>query len=255
MHSEQTPLVSVIMPMNNSERFLYAAIESVISQTFTNWELLVIDDASSDNSLTIAESYARKDKRIHIFKSDHHIGMPSAPRNKGVSMASGRFIAFLDSDDLWKPDKLAQQLPFFEDPLVAIVYSNYEKTNEDGTPQPHRIIRAPKQVTYKQLLMGNIIGNLTGIYDSKKVGKIEIRDIHHEDYVMWLTILKKGFLARNTGTVNAIYRTHKGSVSSDKLRVVSWQWNIYRHLEQLSVIQSTYYYVNYALRALIKSLT
>ena len=132
------------------------------------------------------------------------------------------------------------------------MYSNYEKIDEDGNGA-NRIVRAPKSATYSKLLLGNIIGNLTGVYDCKKVGMIPFMDIHHEDYVMWLTILKQGFIAQNTNTTTAAYRIVESSVSSNKLRVLSWQWNIYRNIEKFGILQSCYYFANYAIKAYIKS--
>jgi len=246
-------LVSVIMPMHNSSCFLREAIESVQAQTYTNWELLIIDDASTDNSVEIAQEYADKDARIRVLHNTNHIKMPSAPRNTGVVAAKGRYIAFLDSDDVWFPQKLEQQLPLFGDDLTAIVYANYEKMDEKSN-RANRVVTAPSQSTYKSLLQGNVIGNLTAIYDTKLVGKINIQDIHHEDYVMWLSILKKGYIAQNTDTTLAAYRVSSQSVSSNKLKVTSWQWNIYRNVEHLSLLQSAYYFVFYAFKAFSKSL-
>lgn len=246
-------LVSVVMPMHNSAAFLSEAVESVLAQTYTNWELLIVDDASTDNSVEIANRYAEADERIHVFHNTNHIKMPSAPRNVGTQEAKGRFIAFLDSDDIWFPEKLEQQLPLFEDSLTAIVYSNYEKIDEQSI-RANRVVTAPEQATYQFLLRGNIIGNLTGIYDTKKVGKIAIENIHHEDYKVWLSILKQGFIARNTNTTLAAYRVSSHSVSSNKLKVISWQWNIYREVEHLSLLRSAYYFVFYAFKAFSKSL-
>lgn len=245
-------LVSVIMPMHNSVRFMEEAIDSVIAQTYTNWELLIIDDASTDDSPLIAKRYADKDSRIKYLVNHNHIGMPSAPRNVGIKAAKGEFIAFLDSDDIWYPTKLSEQLQLFSEDNVAIVYSNYEKINERGEKN-NRIVTAPARATYHSLLHGNVIGNLTGMYDRRKVGKIDFKDIHHEDYAMWLSILKKGYIAKNTRTTTAAYRVLDNSVSSNKLRVLPWQWMIYRKTEKLPFIHSCYYFANYAIRALIKS--
>lgn len=250
----QSPLVSIVMPVHNAERYIKASIESVISQTFKDWELLVINDASTDASMEIVKQIALSDQRIIILENKNNIGMPSAPRNLGVNMAKGRFIAFLDSDDLWKPCKLEQQLPLFDIKNIAIVYSNYEKMNQDGVLQPNRIVKAPLQISYKRMLLGNVIGNLTGIYDTQKVGKVEIKNVHHEDYVMWLEILKKGYFGKNSNTISAVYRAHKGSISSNKLKLITWQWHIYRQVVQLSLVKSIYYYINYAIRAFIKGL-
>ncbi len=244
----QKGLVSIIMPMHNSARHIGEAITSVLKQTYANWELIVVDDMSTDNSVEIVEQLAQCDPRIHLFSNTKHLGMPSAPRSMGVANANGQYIAFLDSDDCWLPNKLEEQIPLFADPTVAIVYSNYEKISEDGQ-RTGRKVTAPPQTDYVQMLHGNIIGNLTGIYDRLKVGTIAIPDVHHEDYAMWLSILKKGFAGKNTNTFNALYRTVESSVSSNKWRILTWQWHIYRRTERLSLLKSAYYYMHYAINA------
>lgn len=246
-------LVSVIMPMHNSASFLREAIDSVLAQTYTNWELLIVDDASTDNSLVLANEFAKTDNRIKVIRNEHSIGMPSAPRNVGIKLSKGRFIAFLDSDDIWFPQKLEQQLPLFEDRRVAIAYANYEKIDEYSN-RKQRLVNAPDHSTYSSLLKGNVIGNLTGVYDRSKVGTEFIRNTHHEDYAMWLAILKKGFIAKNTGTVLGGYRITKNSISSQKLKTAGWQWTVYRDVERLSVLKSAYYFVFYAFKAFSKSL-
>lgn len=242
------------MPVHNAARYIEAAIRSVISQTYTNWELLVVDDASSDISMNIAGKLAHEDSRIRILKNDRPTGYPATPRNVAVDMARGRYIAFLDSDDMWLPNKLEHQLSFFdESPNIGVVFSNYEKVDADAH-RKHRVVEAPTYVNYKRLLLGNVIGNVTGMYDTQRVGKVFFRKVRHEDYAMWLSILKRGFIARNTGAVMALYRVANGSVSSQKLRLLSWQWNIYRRVEKLGLLSSIYYYANYAIRGFIKSL-
>ena len=252
-HAFTDGLVSVIMPIHNSSCFLREAIESVQAQTYTDWELLIVDDFSDDGSTDIAKEYMDSDPRIQLLRNTQRKYMPSAPRNVGVQAAKGRYIAFLDSDDLWFPQKLEQQLEFFRDNRTAIVYSNYEKVDENGF-RNNRIVTAPPYATYRTLLCGNIIGNLTGIYDTKKVGKIPIQDIHHEDYVMWLQILKKGYIAQNTGTTLAAYRVNSSSVTANKVQVTQWQWNIYRKIEHLSWLQSGMYFISYAFKAFLKSI-
>ena len=192
-------LISIIMPMHNSAAFVGEAIESVLAQSYREWELIIVDDESTDASVSIVEAYAQKDSRIRLFRNPKPIKMPSAPRNMGLSMAKGRYIAFLDSDDMWLPEKLTQQIPLMQNPQVAIVYSNYEKMTESGK-KTGRVIKAPRQADYKKLLRGNVIGNLTGIYDKEKVGIVPFLNIHHEDYAMWLSILKRGFIAQLTNT-------------------------------------------------------
>jgi len=247
-------LVSVIMPMCNSERFVGKAIESVMGQTYPYWELLIVDDGSTDHSCDVARAYALQDSRIRVLQNDNPVGMPYAPRNFGIQRAKGDFIAFLDSDDMWLREKLAQQLPlFFHDNITAVVYSDYEKVNEKGE-RAARIVSAPRKTSYRQLLYGNVIGNLTGIFDVRKVGKNYFTDVHHEDYAFWLSVLKSGYIARNTQTVSALYRVRKQSVSSHKLGLITWQWHIYRRVEHIGVLRSAYYYCFYAFGAFRKIL-
>ena len=246
-------MVSVIMSMYNAAEFITEAINSIIKQHYTDWELIVIDDGSTDASISIVKSFQQQDLRIRLYFSKEHSGLPATLRNLGISMAKGRYIAFLDSDDIWLPSKLAEQIPLFKYPQTAIVYSNYKKINATATKHGRTIV-APSTLDYKKMLLGNAIGNLTGIYDSAKTGTVSIRNIHHEDYAMWLSILKKGFIAQNTNTVTALYRVHHTSITSNKLKVLPWQWFIYRNIEKISFIRSCYYYCNYALKAFLKLL-
>lgn len=247
-------LVSIVMPVHNAERFLEEAIRSVMSQTYAGWELLVINDNSSDSSMDIASKLAAEDKRIKIYDNPHSTGYPATPRNMAVDLAKGRYIAFLDSDDVWLPNKLEHQLPYFlESDKIGVVFSDYEKIDENSK-RSNRIIKARKITTYKKLLLGNVIGNVTAMYDVNRVGKAYFPLVRHEDYAMWLSILKRGFVARNTGKVMALYRVSNGSVSSQKTRLLTWQWNIYRKVEKLNFLKSVYYYTNYAIRGVFKSL-
>ena len=247
-------LVSIIMPVHNAERFLEEAIRSVMAQTYPHWELLVIDDASTDSSMDIATRLAAEDNRIKVHSNPTPTGYPATPRNMAVDLAKGRYIAFLDSDDAWLPGKLEHQLPFFdESDNIAVVFSNYEKIDEKSE-RDNRVVKARKVTTYNKLLLGNVIGNVTALYDTERVGKVYFHKVHHEDYAMWLSILKRGFVARNTGAVMALYRVTSNSVSSHKLRLLSWQWSIYRNVEKLGLLRSAYCYVNYAIRGFFKSL-
>lgn len=244
-------LVSIIMPAYNAENYIKEAIDSVIAQTYKKWELLVVNDGSTDRTVEIVKEYCEKDKRITLLHNIQHIGMPSAPRNLGIQTAQGRFIAFLDSDDLWISTKLEEQLPLFKNLKTAIVFSNYEKVDDNGR-RNRRVVRAPQYVDYEDLLKSNVICNLTGIYDRQKVGKVLYQNIHHEDYALWLSILKKGFIAQNTNTITGYYRIGKTSVSSHKLKLLPWQWYIYRNVEHLPWHSSLYYYIHYAIKGIQK---
>ena len=241
------------MPVHNAEKYLSESISSVLQQTYPYWELLIVDDCSTDNSLAIINRYAVLDARIRCLKTDAPSGSPCLPRNLGIKAAQGRFIAFLDSDDCWLPNKLEQQLCLFgETGTIGLVFSDYEKMSEEGE-RNNRVIKAPMKVSYKQLLRGNVIGCLTAIYDTSKVGKMFFMQHTHEDYILWLSILKKGFVAVNTGTVEALYRVRRNSVSSNKLKVLSWQWDIYRNIEKTGLLKAMYYFAHYAYKAYRKA--
>lgn len=247
-------LVSIIMPVHNAERYLEEAIRSVMEQSYPYWELLVVDDASTDTSMDIANRLACEDERIKIHTNPTPTGYPATPRNLAVDLAKGRYIAFLDSDDVWLPGKLEHQLPFFnESGKIAVVFSDYEKIDENSERE-NRVVKARKITDYKKLLLGNVIGNVTAMYDTHRVGKVYFPKVRHEDYAMWLSILKRGYIARNTCAIMALYRVTGNSVSAHKLHLLSWQWSIYRDVEKLGILRSAFYYANYAIRGLFKSL-
>lgn len=244
--------VSIIMPVYNTEAFLAESIESVLAQTYREWELLIVDDGSTDGSVFLIKAFTERDPRIKYLKMDIHSGSPALPRNIGIKYAQGRYIAFIDSDDMWLPDKLEKQVELFGDPRAAVVYCDYERIAEDGR-RAGRIVRAPGLIGYGQLLLGNVIGGLTGVYDTHKVGKVYQLSHPHEDYIMWLSILKRGFVARSTQTVGALHRVRRRSVSSNKLKALSWQWDIYRHVEKLGLVKSVYCFMHYAYKAFKKN--
>ena len=249
-----TNLVSIITPCCNAAKHLTQTIESVLGQTWNDWEMLIVDDCSSDGSDDIIKAYAKKDPRIKYFRTSKESGSPAIPRNLGIKNARGRYIAFLDSDDMWLPNKLEiQMLAFQNNKDAAIVFSYYEKVPENGI-RSGRVVTSPRQITYNDLLYGNVIGCLTGVYDTEKVGKVYMKLIGHEDYSMWLEILKSGFVGVNTCDIHALYRVRDGSVSADKLKAARWQWNIYRNIEHLTFFKAIACFAAYAIRGIRKSL-
>lgn len=249
-----TNLISIITPCCNAAKCLVQTIESVLAQSWQDWEMLIVDDCSSDGSADIIREYVKKDSRIKYFRTSQRSGSPAVPRNVGIKYASGRYIAFLDSDDMWLPNKLEVQIKAFqENSDAAIIYSYYEKVPETGV-RSGRIVASPPRITYDDLLYGNVIGCLTGVYDTEKVGKVYMKQIGHEDYPMWLEILKKGFVGVNTCDVQALYRVRDSSVSADKFRASRWQWNIYRNVENLSIFKAVCCFVAYAFKGVIKSM-
>ena len=244
------PQVSIIMPCHNGEKYIRESIESVISQTFKDWELLIIDDNSTDNSVFIIESYTKQDERIRLYHTEKSTGFPATPRNVGISNAQCRFIAFLDCDDIWLPTKLEKQLKMFDND-VSIVYSFYEKIDENGG-RNSRIIKVPNETSYKKLLRTCVIGNLTGIYDSKQVGKVYQKEVHQEDYIMWLNILSKKDKAVCCEEVLALYRLSNSSVTASKLKIYLWQWNTYRKELKLGFLYSCWLYLHYIFFGFLK---
>ncbi|MBO8456645.1 MAG: glycosyltransferase family 2 protein [Spirochaetes bacterium] len=237
--------VSVIMPCYNAEHFISEAIRSVIAQSYSNWELLVIDDCSTDSSCSIITDFCKTDSRIKYFKTNTPSGSPALPRNIGIQNASGRYIAFLDSDDIWFPTKLEKQIPFFSGENVAVVFSDYEKISESGRKN-NRYVFAPGDVNYFNQLESCYIGFLTAVYDSQKVGKVYFREIDHEDFVFWLDLLGNKFIGKNCGEILASYRIVKKSVSNNKVRSALWQWNIYRNVLRMPLHQCFFFFIIYA---------
>ena len=235
-------LVSIIMPNYNGAKYISEAIESVISQTYLFWELIIIDDCSTDNSINIIEEYVAKHKSIKLIRLLKNSGAAIA-RNIGIENAVGRYIAFLDCDDIWLPYKLEKQLDFMNNNNLAMTFSSYYVINEIGEIKGVRTIK--ERITYKDLLKTNWIGNLTGIYDTQKVGKVYMENVKYEDYTLWLKILKKVEYAFGIDEPLAKYRVLPNSYSSNKFRAMKWTWNIFRRIEKLELLPSVYYLANY----------
>lgn len=245
--------VSIIMPCHNGEKYISAAIESVIAQTYKNWELIIINDKSTDDSVKIINRFKIKDSRIRLVENEKNTGLPVTPRNVGINEAKGRYIAFLDCYDVWLANKLNNQIPLFFDENCAVVFSYYKKMNENRDVISEVIV-SPEFVTYKKLLNGDCIGNLTGVYDTQKVGKVFQHEIHAEDYLMWLEVLKKEFIAKNTNTVEGLYRITSSSISANKFKSALWNWNIYKNELKLPFIKAAYHFTIYCIKGLKKFL-
>jgi glycosyltransferase involved in cell wall biosynthesis len=233
-------LVSIITPSYKSFRFISQTIESVLAQTYQNWEMIIVDDVSPDNSNEIIEEYSKKDSRIKLIKLEQNSG-PAVARNRAIEEAQGRYIAFLDADDLWKPEKLEKQLAFMINNNYELTYTNYETISENGE-NFNRIIMSPEKLNYKQLLKSNKIGCLSAIYDTKRIGKVYMPLIKkRQDYGLWLRILKKVNYAYNVNEVLGTYRIMSNSVSSNKVDLLKYNYALFRNHEQFSVIKSLYY--------------
>lgn len=243
-------LVSIIMPNYNSEKYIEATIKSVLAQTYQNWELLFVDDCSSDRSLEIAQSF--EDERITILFTDKNGGAALA-RNKAIEKARGKWIAFLDSDDLWMPEKLEKQITYMQNNDISFSYTDYEVIDENN--KTVSIFKPRLDVCkYKDILKHNYIGCLTVIYDSEKIGKVlmPVNAVKREDLACWLSILKNGAQAHCLHECLAQYKVHSNSVSSNKLKMVKYQWQVYRKVERINMFKSVYYLAYWAVTGVLK---
>lgn len=234
------------MASYNSAEYLGEAVDSVISQTFGDWQLIISDDGSSDGSPDIAKAAMAKDDRIHLIAGATNRG-PARARNAAIELAQGRYIAFLDSDDFWKPNKLERQIDFMRQEQVAFSFSSYDRISEDGERLGTVSVRSP--VNYRDLLLSNVIGCLTAVYDTERLGKMLMPDVRkRQDFALWLNILKKVDYAHPLPDVLATYRVRRRSVSSNKLVAAAHTWRIYREVERLPLHLAVYYFANYAVR-------
>ena len=233
----ETPLVSIITPTYNSEKFISATILSLLSQTYTNWEMIVVDDCSTDTTEEIIQKFIKEDSRISFYQLQKNSG-PGIARNQAVDLAKGRYIAFLDSDDLWKPEKLQKQMEFLTLNNLPFTFSFYECIDEEGKPLNLKI-EAPLKLHYWQLFFCNFVGNLTGIYDTNYFGKIPISSIRkRQDWMVWLTVLKKIKTAQPIPESLAFYRVRKDSISSSKWKLIQHNFTVYRQFHQFNVFVS-----------------
>lgn len=244
-------LVSIITPAYNAAAYIAETIESVLAQTYTNWEMLIVNDCSKDNTPEIVESYAAKDKRIKLLNLKQNSGAAVA-RNAAIQNAKGRYIAFLDSDDLWKKEKLQKQLNFMQQNGYAFTFTGYEHFKETKENIQNQV-QIPKSLNYNQALKGNQIGCLTVMLDRKQIPNIHFTTQKHEDYILWLNILKHGITAYGIQESLALYRTgNSKSISGNKMQSALWTWKVYRESQRLSVVKSMYYMWFYVMNGLKK---
>jgi teichuronic acid biosynthesis glycosyltransferase TuaG len=247
------PIVSIITPAYNSRRFISDTIESVKSQTYTAWEMIVVDDCSFDNTCEVVEQKAKLDERIRLIRVDKNSG-PAIARNIALEAASGRYIAFLDSDDIWLPQKLERQIAFMQQGGIAFSYTNYRRMREQGDLYG-KLIKLPLSLDYWGLLKNTgIAGCLTVMIDREMTGDFWMPDLPHgEDLVLWLQLIKKGFTAFGLSEDLARYRIVGNSTSRNKRRAAKEVWRVYRDIEKLGFLPSSWCFINYAWSALQKS--
>lgn len=229
-------LVSIIMPSYNTAKFISETIESVLAQTYTNWELIIVDDCSTDNTDEVVKSFL-SDNRIKYIKNEKNSGA-AVSRNRALREAKGKWIAFLDSDDLWMPDKLQKQIAFMKENDYHFSYTNYVEINEASIPNG-RIITGPKRITKRGMYNYCWMGCLTVMYDAETIGLIQIADIKkNNDYAMWLKACKKAdcYLLDE---VLAKYRKRSGSISNHGYtKLIKWHYKLYREAEKRSPLVS-----------------
>ncbi|MDO9478185.1 MAG: glycosyltransferase family 2 protein [Pseudohongiella sp.] len=250
--TSKRPEVTVVTANYNCEKFIASTMDSVLKQSFQNWEMIIVDDKSTDRSCEIIETYCEKDNRIQLVKLEDNVG-PAEARNTAIRLAQGRFIAFLDSDDQWTPEKLEVQINFMKQGEFALTFTEYKKIDEDGQVISG-IIERPRKVSYPKMLNSNYIPCLTAIYDSSILGKLYMPNIlKRQDYGLWLAILKVVPYAYSINQPLAFYRVRKSdSVSSNKFKSAIYHWKILRELEKVNPIKATYHFIQYAVIGYIK---
>lgn len=246
------PLVSIITPCYNAADTIADTIKSVQSQTWQNWEMLIVDDCSTDGSYKIISEAADDDKRIRALSTPKASGSPAAPRNMALQAARGRYVAFLDADDMWLPEKLDRQIRFMERHGYIFTYSDYEKMSVSGKRTGRRI-RLRKSTSFWDILESNSVPCLSAVLRRDIIGKIRFRNVPQEDLVFWLEIMRRrNVVAYNIGEVLAVYRESRHSRSSNKLNMIRKQWYVLRRVEKVKRIPSLYFMAAYLLKGTIK---
>lgn len=237
-------LVSVIVPVYNAKSFLGETLDSILNQTYKKIEIICIDDMSSDGSRDLIMEYASKSEKVVPLFLEKNGGVSNA-RNRGIEKAKGRFIAFLDSDDVWLPKKIENQIKFMRENNYGFSFTSYQFIDSDSK-RLNTVVKAKEVVTYDDLLKHNAISCLTVVIDRDFIDEIKMPSIHHEDYATWLSILKKGHRAYGLNELLALYRTRSNSLSGNKIKAAGWTWNILRNEEKLGLIKSIYCFSYYA---------
>lgn len=247
--------ISIVVPVFNAQDYILDTIRMVQRQTYENFELILVDDASSDNSTEIIDGViAEGDDRIKLIRTSTNNGAASA-RNTGINAATGRYLAFLDADDIWMEDKLQKELTFLKEKDAAFVFTAYEFGDENAKPTG-RIVHVPERLSFKEALSRTIIFTTTVMIDMDKLPKtvIYMPKIESEDTATWWNILKTGTVAYGLDEVLAIYRRPRKSLSSNKFTAVRRIWGLYRKIAGLSVVASAFYFIGWAFRATVRRL-
>ena len=234
------PLISIITPTYNSEHFIQQTIDSIIRQTYKNWELILVDDASTDSTIEIINKHVSSN--IILIRNESNQGA-GVTRNKGINVAKGEYITFLDADDLWKPEKLETQINLMIANNIDVCFSSYDLIDDKGNKLNKRVTALPI-LTYKKLLKSNYVGNLTGIYNCKTLGKIQSTKLRkRQDWILWLEALKRSDKpAIGIQEPLAYYRVRKNSMSANKFNLLKYNYMVFRKGLGYSTIKSIKYF-------------
>lgn len=247
------PLVSVIIPTYNAAPLTEAAVQSVLAQTFQDFEIIVVDDASPDGSGARLEALTAVDARVRVFRQEQN-GGPGPARNRGIREARGRYLAFLDGDDLWEPEKLERQLAFMAERGAVFSFTAYRVISLTGEVLD-RIDQIPERMTYSDLLKNTVIGCSTVMLDRHSINNVEFTDIRtSQDFALWLSILKCGVVAHGMPNVLTSYRITPGSNTRNKWRAALHVWIVMRRCEKMPFLMAVWYFSNYAARGLVRYL-
>ncbi|MDY4166938.1 MAG: glycosyltransferase [Fournierella sp.] len=243
-------LVSVIMPAYNAEKYIRQAIDSVRAQTYCDWELIVVDDASKDNTNAIVSEYCREDSRVKLLRNPKNQGV-SHTRKNGVEAAAGEWIAFLDSDDAWQPEKLEKQLALQKEYNAKLIFTGSAFMDSEGCPLEW-VLHAPEKIEYRQLLKQNLISNSSVLIEKKAYQECAVlADDMHEDFACWLRFLRKGNIAYGVDEPLLIYRLSAQSKSGNKLKAAKMNWKTYRAVG-LNFVFAAYYMGWYMVKSILK---
>ncbi len=244
-------LVSIIVPVYNVEGFISETMESVVNQTYPCWELLLVEDGSSDGTAAVIEEYVsqRKEERIRLIRQPSNMGAARA-RNRGLQEARGRYIAYLDADDLWMPRKLELQLAFMESRGAAFAFTGYEFADENARGTG-KVVRVPQTLSYRQALSNTTIFTTTVMFDTEKISRelLEMPVMKSEDTALWWKVLRNGYTAWGLDENLALYRRAGKTLSSNKLEAIRRIWKLYRDAEGLGVLRSAWHFCFWAVRA------
>ncbi len=249
-------LISIIVPVYNVANYIEETIASVLAQTWEAWELLLVEDGSGDDSLAVMERCARErqDHRKRIIRQPSNMGAAKA-RNRGLEEARGRYIAYLDADDLWAPEKLERELRFLREKEAAFVFTGYEFADERGRGTG-KVVHVPKTLNYRQALSNTTIFTTTVMFDTARIDKelLEMPTVKSEDTALWFRVLRNGYTAYGLDENLVRYRRGGGTLSSNKLEAVRRIWRLYRRSENLSLPYSAWNFVFWAARAVRRRL-